>query len=69
LPFLTLAYQISAKEAGEGAGGHAFGPAWFEVLVNNHWAQALLGFRDRQLAAWMVVLAEMKLSAAFSLRR
>jgi multidrug transporter EmrE-like cation transporter len=67
LPFLTLAYQISAKEAAKGLAGTPFGAAWFAVLVNNHWAQALLGFEVVSFAAWMVVLAEMKLSAAFSL--
>jgi multidrug transporter EmrE-like cation transporter len=67
LPFLTLAYQIAAKQAAKGLAGTPFGVAWFGVLVHNPWAQALLAFEIVSFGAWMVVLAEMKLSAAFSL--
>lgn len=67
LPFLTLFYQVSAKEAARGLAGARFGPAWFALLIRNHWAQALVGFEIVSFAAWMIVLAEMKLGAAFSL--
>jgi drug/metabolite transporter (DMT)-like permease len=67
LPFLTLAYQISAKEASKALAGTPFGPEWLGILAHNPWAQALVGFEIVSFAAWMVVLAEMKLSAAFSL--
>ena len=67
LPLFTLAYQICAKEAARALAGTRFGPAWFGVLVSNPWAQALVGFEIVSFGAWMVVLAEMKLGAAFSL--
>lgn len=67
LPLLTLAYQVCAKQAARGLAATPFGGAWFGVLVHSHWAQALLGFELVSFVAWMVVLAEMKLSAAFSL--
>jgi len=67
LPILTLAYQISAKEASKALTGTPFGPAWLSLLAHNPWAQALLAFEIVSFAAWMVVLAEMKLGAAFSL--
>lgn len=67
LPFLTLAYQICAKEAAKGLAATPFGLSWLAALVRNPWAQALLGFELVSFVAWMVVLAEMKLSAAFSL--
>ena len=67
LPFLTLAYQVCAKEAARALAGSPVGSAWFGILVHNHWAQALVGFEIVSFGAWMVVLAEMKLGAAFSL--
>jgi drug/metabolite transporter (DMT)-like permease len=67
LPLLTLAYQICAKQAARALASTPFGPAWFDMLVHNPWAQALLGFEVVSFVAWMTVLAEMKLGAAFSL--
>ena len=67
LPFLTLAYQVCAKEAAKTLAATPFGSAWFTALIHSHWAQALLAFEIVSFGAWMVVLAEMKLSAAFSL--
>lgn len=67
LPFLTLAYQVAAKEAAKGLAGTPFGAAWVAVLVHNPWAQALLAFEIVSFGAWMIVLAEMKLGAAFSI--
>ena len=67
LPLLTLAYQICAKQAAKDLAATPFGSAWIAAVVQNHWAQALLGFEIVSFVAWMIVLAEMKLSAAFSL--
>lgn len=67
LPFLTLAYQICAKQAARALAVTPFGLEWIGALLRNPWAQALLGFEIVSFGAWMVVLAEMKLSAAFSL--
>ena len=67
LPFLTLAYQICAKQAARDLAATPFGAAWIAALVRNPWAQALLGFEIVSFVAWMIVLAEMKLGAAFSL--
>jgi multidrug transporter EmrE-like cation transporter len=67
LPLLTLAYQICAKQAAKGLAATPFGAEWIGALVRNPWAQALFGFEIVSFVAWMVVLAEMKLSAAFSL--
>jgi multidrug transporter EmrE-like cation transporter len=67
LPFLTLAYQICAKQAARALASTPFGAAWLHALVWNPWAQALLGFEIVSFIAWMIVLSEMKLGAAFSL--
>lgn len=67
LPLLQTAYQVCAKEAANAMAAIPFGPEWLDALAHSPWALALLALEVAGFAAWMVVLAEMKLSAAFSL--
>lgn len=67
LPLLQLAYQIAAKQAANVLARVPFGSGWFLALVHTPWAQGLLALEVAGFAAWMVVLAEIKLSAAFPL--
>lgn len=67
LPLLQLAYQIAAKQAAEAMVHVPFGAEWFAVLIHTPWAQGLLVLEIVGFAAWMTVLSEMKLSAAFPL--
>ncbi len=67
LPLLQLGYQIAAKETALALAGTALGPAWVLKLVQIPWAQGLLVLEAFSFAAWMVVLSQMKLSAAFPL--
>jgi multidrug transporter EmrE-like cation transporter len=65
LPFLSLGYQIAAKETALAMSQTAFGWGWLAHLVRQPWAQGLLLLEIASFAAWMTALSEMKLSAAF----
>ena len=67
LPLLGLGYQVAAKSAAMALAQTPFGPAWFGALVRLPAAQVLLALEVASFAAWMTVLSEMKLSAAFPL--
>ena len=67
LPLLALGYQIAAKETAAALAGAPFGWAWLEAACRSPWGQAMLAFEVASFVAWMIVLAEMKLSAAFPL--
>jgi drug/metabolite transporter (DMT)-like permease len=67
LPLLTLGYQIAAKRTAEHLGDLAFGADWLRQAARLPWAQALVALDVAGFVAWMVVLSEMKLSAAFSM--
>jgi multidrug transporter EmrE-like cation transporter len=65
LPVLGLGYQVAAKETALALAGTHFGLDWFAGLFRQPWAAALLGLEIASFAAWMTVLARMRLSAAF----
>lgn len=67
LPLLQVAYQIAAKQAADALSHTPFGAAWFVTLAHTPWAQGLVVLEIAGFAAWMIVLSEMKLSAAFPL--
>lgn len=67
MPVLGLAYQVAAKKTAMALSGTHFGVDWLAKLVVQPWAQAMLALELCAFAAWMTVLSEMKLSAAFPL--
>ena len=67
LPVLGLGYQVAAKETALALSHTLFGFEWFAELVRQPWAGVLLAFEIASFAAWMTVLARMRLSAAFPL--
>ena len=67
LPVLGVGYQVAAKETALALAGTPFGFDWFTALVRQPWAAALVAFELASFAAWMTVLARMRLSAAFPL--
>lgn len=67
LPLLQLAYQIAAKQAAGAMASIPFSFAWITALIRTPWAQGLVVLEIVGFAAWMTVLAEIKLSAAFPL--
>ncbi len=67
MPILGLAYQVAAKKTALAMESTRFGFEWLALLVRQPWAQAMLALEVCAFAAWMTVLSEMKLSAAFPL--
>lgn len=67
LPVMALIYQVSAKHIADAVHGIPFGWTWLEQAARSHWTQAMVASEIAALCAWMTVLAELKLSAAFPL--
>ncbi|HEY3696463.1 SMR family transporter [Phenylobacterium sp.] len=67
MPFLTSGYQVAAETSARSLGGQAFGPAWLARLMTLPSTWALLVLEAVSFAVWMLVLSQMKLSAAFAL--
>ncbi|MGO4687662.1 hypothetical protein [Brevundimonas sp. 2YAF1] len=67
LPLLALGYQIAAEQTARALKHIPFGQAWLVQAAALPWARLLLGLEIASFVAWMVVLSEMKLSAAFPL--
>lgn len=67
LPVLGVGYQIAAKETAQALKHTAFGLEWLSQLFHQPWAAVLLVLEVASFAAWMSVLARMRLSAAFPL--
>jgi multidrug transporter EmrE-like cation transporter len=67
LPLLGLGYQVAAKQTAGGLGARAFGPDWLVDAAISPWMWAMVVMEIASFVAWMAVLAEMKLSAAFPL--
>ena len=65
LPLLGLGFQIAAKQTAMSLSHTPFGLAWLARLTTLPSAGVLLGLEIASFAAWMTVLAAMKLSAAF----
>lgn len=67
LPVLGLGFQVAAKETAQTLKHTPFGLAWLLQLFHQPWAAALLVLEIASFAAWMTVLARMRLSATFPL--
>jgi multidrug transporter EmrE-like cation transporter len=67
LPLLTLGYQIAAKIAAANLAGAHFDLAWLATAARMPIVQLLIVLEIASFVAWMTVLAEMPLSAAFPL--
>lgn len=67
LPLLSLGYQISAKASAAHLAQVRFDVAWLLAAARLPSVQILLVCEVASFAAWMTVLAEMPLSAAFPL--
>jgi drug/metabolite transporter (DMT)-like permease len=67
LPLLTLGYQIAAKASAAHLANARFDLAWLASAARLPTVQLLLVLEVASFAAWMTVLAEMPLSAAFPL--
>ncbi len=67
LPVLTLGYQIAAKASAAHLAQMRFDTDWLLAAVRLPSVQILLVCEVASFVAWMTVLAEMPLSAAFPL--
>jgi multidrug transporter EmrE-like cation transporter len=67
LPTLTLGYQIAAKTAAGHLATAHFDLAWLIAAARMPVVQLLIGLEIASFVAWMTVLSEMPLSAAFPL--
>jgi len=67
LPLLTLGYQITAKASAAQLAHTGFDLAWLISAARMPSVQLLLVLEVAAFVAWMIVLAEMPLSAAFPL--
>lgn len=67
LPLLTLGYQIAAKASAADLAHMRFDLAWLASAARMPTVQLLLVLEIASFVAWMTVLAEMPLSAAFPL--
>jgi drug/metabolite transporter (DMT)-like permease len=67
LPLLTLGYQIAAKASASHLAQVRFDAAWLLAAARLPSVQFLLVCEVASFVAWMTVLAEMPLSAAFPL--
>ncbi|MBO9560901.1 MAG: EamA family transporter [Caulobacter sp.] len=67
LPLLTLGYQIAAKASAAHLAEVQFDAAWLLTAVRMPSVQILLVCEVASFVAWMTVLSEMPLSAAFPL--
>ncbi|CAN5312189.1 EamA family transporter [soil metagenome] len=65
LPLLGLGYQMASKFTALALHHMPFGLDWLLTALRQPWGPALLAIEGLSLVAWMIVLAEIKLSAAF----
>jgi multidrug transporter EmrE-like cation transporter len=67
MPFLASGYQVAAEISAQSLGSQKFGAAWLTHLMALPSTWILLGLEAASFAVWMLVLSQMKLSAAFAL--
>ena len=67
LPALSVGYQVAAKHVALALTGVPVGVDWVLKALRLPWGQAMVGLELMNFAVWMVVLAEIKLSSAFSI--
>ncbi len=67
LPMLTLAYQLTAKTSANQLAQARFDLSWLATAASMPSVQLLVALEIAAFVAWMKVLSEMPLSAAFPL--
>lgn len=67
MPLLAVGYQIAAEEAARALSDRPLDLIWLRFAASLPWFQALVVIDVVSFVAWMVVLAEFKLSEAFTI--
>lgn len=65
MPLLAVVNQYLAVRTARALSGQAFGLAWLGRALGSSWVQAWIGCEALTFAAWMVILSDLTLSAAF----
>lgn len=65
MPLLGLGNQFLAVRTAQTLLGHDFGWGWLEAAIQSPFVQAWIGLEVVTFAVWMLVLTNLKLSAAF----
>ncbi|RAK58424.1 transporter [Phenylobacterium hankyongense] len=65
MPVLGVVNQYLAVETAHALTGERFGLGWLAAAARTPWTQAWVACELLTLAVWMVVLSQLKLSAAF----
>lgn len=65
MPLLGVANQYCAERVAHGLGERPFGLGWLAAVTGLPWMWAWAGLELLTLVTWMIVLAELSLSAAF----
>jgi drug/metabolite transporter (DMT)-like permease len=65
MPAMAVVNQYLAERTAQALIGRPFGLGWLGAAVRSPWVQAWVGCEIVTFAAWMVVLSNLSLSAAF----
>jgi drug/metabolite transporter (DMT)-like permease len=65
MPAMAVVNQYLAERTAHALLGRPFGLAWLAAAIRSPWVQAWIGCEIVTFAAWMVVLSNLSLSAAF----
>jgi drug/metabolite transporter (DMT)-like permease len=65
MPLMALINQYLAERTAQALVGRPFGLGWLGAAIRSPWVQTWMGCETVTLAVWMVVLANLTLSAAF----
>ena len=65
MPLMGAVNQYLAERTAQALMGRAFGLCWLTAAIRSPWVQAWIGCEIVTFSAWMIVLSNLKLSAAF----
>ena len=65
MPVMALVNQYLAERTAQALIGQPFGVSWLAAAIRSPWVQAWIGCEVVTFSVWMVVLANLTLSAAF----
>jgi multidrug transporter EmrE-like cation transporter len=65
MPILAVVNQYLAERTAQALQGEAFGFGWVAHVIGSPWARGWVGCELLTFPVWMVVLANLSLSAAF----
>lgn len=65
MPVMALVNQYLAERTAQALVGRPFGVGWLEAAIRSPWVQAWIACEVVTFSVWMVVLANLTLSAAF----